>query len=320
MKPTSSELPLIDSVKDSEEAVNALRLVLRDLPAEQTEEYVRTLTTEIVSGAISAEGLLQAWRGANRVGAAWFQILAGRSALVWPPRLVPDEPAVTAERLLAAGCRLLAQRDVAVANALLASVTREDDAVLRAAGFAPLASLLYMACEEPAFPQDQPAGRLEFEPWGADQQDRLIRLVEATYVGTLDCPAMNDLRRTEDVLAGYRESGVFSPKRWLFVRHGDRDAGCLLLSDQPASGNMELVYTGLVPQSRGRGFGKEICRRAQWMTRQAGRERLVTAVDAANAPAIGMYASTGFRAWDRREVYLKHFLAGSDSSARQDRG
>ena len=70
MKPTSSELPLIDSVKDSEEAVNALRLVLRDLPAEQTEEYVRTLTTEIVSGAISAEGLLQAWRGANRVGAA----------------------------------------------------------------------------------------------------------------------------------------------------------------------------------------------------------------------------------------------------------
>jgi hypothetical protein len=29
------------------------------------------------------------------------------------------------------------------------------------------------------------------------------------------------------------------------------------------------------------------------------------AVDAANEPAIRMYAAAGFQAWDRRSVYLK---------------
>jgi len=299
----SLEFPCFGPVAP-EDIAEALRLVLAGLPAEQMEEYVATLAAEIRSGAISAHGLIEARREGQRVGAAWFQVQAGRSALVWPPRLVVGEPAATAGQLMAAGCELLARCDVAVANALLSTVTPEDDAVLGAAGFAPLASLLYMACEEPAFPDQQPDGLLEYEPWTPAKEDRLARLVEATYVGTLDCPAMNELRHTEDVLAGYRASGVFSPDRWLFVRHEGRDVGCLLLSDYPTSGNIELVYMGLIPESRGRGFGKQMCQRAQWMTRQAGRARLVTAVDAANDPAIVLYASLGFRAWDTRTVYL----------------
>jgi ribosomal protein S18 acetylase RimI-like enzyme len=306
MAPLSSESLLIGRVP-SGEIGEALRLVLAELPDEQTEQYVRTLAAEIGSAADAGEGLLEARRGLDRVGAAWFQVLAGRSALVWPPRVVAGEPAATAGQLMAAGCELLARRDVRVANAILSTVAPEDDAVLRAADFAPLASLVYMACEESAFPQAQPAGRLEFEPWGPAKEDRLARLVEATYEGTLDCPAMNGLRRTEDVLAGYRAAGTFSAERWLFARHEGRDVGCLLLGDYPAAGNVELVYMGLSPACRGKGLGKEICRHAQWLARQLGRLRLVAAVDAANVPAIGMYASVGLSVWDRRVVYLRSF-------------
>jgi RimJ/RimL family protein N-acetyltransferase len=303
--------PLVIAPAAADEVAGALRLVFAELPAEQDEDYVRAVAMDIRCGAVSAEGLLEARRGPDRVGAAWFQILAGGSALVWPPRLAAGEPRETAARLMAAGCGILAQCDIRAASALLSTVTPEDEAVLCAAGFAPLASLLYMACEEEAFPAKPPAGPLEFEPWGPAKEDRLARLVQATYVDTLDCPALNDLRRTEDVLDGYREAGTFLPERWLFVRHEGRDVGCLILADHPEAGNVELLYMGIVPSSRGNGFGKEICRRAQWLTRQTGRARLVAAVDSANLPAIEMYASVGFRAWDRRVAYMKRFAAAS---------
>ncbi len=306
MPSLSPESPIIGAVAP-EKIAEALRLVFAGLPAGQGGEYAQSLTAEIHSGAISTEGLFEARRGGDRVGAAWFQILAGCSALVWPPHLVAGEPTATARQLMAAGCELLARRDVRIANALLSTVTPEDDAVLRASGFAPMASLLYMTCDDSAFPRQQPAGPLEFEPWSPAKENRLARLVEATYVDTLDCPALNGLRPTADVLAGYRAAGTFSPERWLFVRHDGRDVGCLLLADHPAAGNIELVYMGLIPSSRGKSFGTEICRHAQWLTRQSGRVRLVAAVDAANLPAIEMYASVGFRVCDRRTVYLKCF-------------
>ena len=103
-----------------------------------------------------------------------------------------------------------------------------------------------------------------------------------------------------DVLAGYRATGSHDPQRWLLVRHEGRDVGCLLLSDYPEQGNVELVYMGVVPEARGEGWGMHIARQAQWLARQAGRPRLVLAVDAANAPALRIYLALGFRPWDRR--------------------
>jgi mycothiol synthase len=81
--------------------------------------------------------------------------------------------------------------------------------------------------------------------------------------------------------------------------------GCLLMTDYPEQGNCELIYMGVVPEARGHRWGVLISRHAQWVTRNAGRQRLVLAVDAANRPAIGMYSAAAFRAWDRRIVYLQ---------------
>ena len=72
-------------------------------------------------------------------------------------------------------------------------------------------------------------------------------------------------------------------------------------------GFSEKFLVGVVPFARGRSWGMDITRHAQWLTSRAGRPRLVLAVDAANEPAISMYAALGFRAWDRRTLYLKIF-------------
>lgn len=291
------------------DAAEALRLVFGGLAEGQDEDYVRTIAAAMQSGEIPAAGLLEARRGPHRVGAAWFQVLAAGAALVWPPRLAPGEPMETASRLMAAGCQRLSDAGVVAANAILANVAPEEDRLLREAGFMPLASLFYMACEDSVFPEARPVGRLAFEPWRRTEQGRLARLVQATYEGALDCPAADDPRSPEDVLAGYRAAGVFSPDHWLFVRHEGRDVGCLLLADHPAVGNMELVYLGVVPSSRGQGFGREICQHAQWLARQAGRRRLVAAVDSANLPAVRMYTAAGFSVWDCRAAYGKRFGA-----------
>jgi GNAT superfamily N-acetyltransferase len=91
----------------------------------------------------------------------------------------------------------------------------------------------------------------------------------------------------------------------LIVRHADQDVGCLILADHPRYENMELVYMGVVPEGRGQGWGIEVVRHAQRLARRAGRQRLVLAVDASNQPAIRMYASAGFQAWDQRRVYYR---------------
>ena len=91
----------------------------------------------------------------------------------------------------------------------------------------------------------------------------------------------------------------------LKAKEDGRDIGCLILTDHPAEDQWELIYQGVLPEARGRGFGLEITRHAQWLTSQAGRSRLVLAVDAGNSPAIAAYASAGFQQWDRRYVFVK---------------
>ncbi|HVT27697.1 MAG TPA: GNAT family N-acetyltransferase, partial [Lacipirellulaceae bacterium] len=67
----------------------------------------------------------------------------------------------------------------------------------------------------------------------------------------------------------------------------------------------ELMYMGLAPEVRGRGWGRHVARYAQWLARGANVERIVVAVDASNRPAVAMYQHTGFETWEQRAVYVR---------------
>jgi hypothetical protein len=288
-----------------EQTADALRLVYCRMEGEQAAHYVETLTRGIDSGEIPGTGLREAVREAHRVGAIFAQVQPGRTAVVWAPQLVAGEPIETAGELLADTCAWLAGQGVRLAHALLEKVDRSVDGLLRGAGFAPLATLLYLLSTEADFPRLRPTGTLEFDPYDPGDHPRMLHTVQATYESSLDCPTLDGLRTMEDILAGYRATGSFGPERWLVVRQGGQDVGCPLLADHPQDQHWELVYMGLVPSARGHGWGREIVRYGQWLTGQAGRPRLVVAVDEANRPALDMYAVEGFRAWDRRRVYVK---------------
>jgi ribosomal protein S18 acetylase RimI-like enzyme len=303
---TSTGSPPSIGPASREELSQALGLIFSHSERGDSAARSDTLMTDTDSGSIDPQGVLVARRATRIVGAIFFQVQVGKTAVIWPPRVVPGESEVGGQ-LMQAALGSLNGRYLRVVHALSDGRCDGDDALLRSAGFKPLAELIYLVSGEIDFPSQHPSGPLEFEPYREADHDRFAELVEATYRATLDCPALDGIRDIEDVLAGYRTSGGHRPELWLIVRHESRDVGCLLLADHLDQGNCELVYMGLVVEARGSGWGRHVTRHAQWLTRQTGRSRLVLAVDEANWPARKMYASVGFHDWDRRSVYLKLF-------------
>jgi ribosomal protein S18 acetylase RimI-like enzyme len=146
---------------------------------------------------------------------------------------------------------------------------------------------------------------LHFVPRAGDKPQRLAALLEQTYIGTLDCPSLDGVRPMHDVLEGYKAQGQHSRGDWYFVQEYGVDVGALILTEHPGFGNWELVYMGVAPAARGRRHGDRITRFALDVAARRGAERLVLAVDQANAPALRAYERAGFVAWDRRIVYAR---------------
>ncbi len=266
---------------------------------------VRAALTEYRAGRLPFDGLLAARRAGRLVGAAFAQALPGRTATFWPPQLVPGEPEETAERLVSKAVAHVGDAGAGVIHALLDGRPDDCDAArLEKAGFTLLAELYYLMAETPDFPAMPPEGPLTFEPCTPQTLQRLCAVVDATYEATLDCPGLDGIRTAADVLEGYGASSETCPPHWFLIRHEDHDMGCLLLADYPEHGNCELTYMGLVPSARGNRWGLQVTRHAQWIARSVGRGRIVLAVDSTNQPARDMYATAGFRGWDRRHVYI----------------
>jgi ribosomal protein S18 acetylase RimI-like enzyme len=130
--------------------------------------------------------------------------------------------------------------------------------------------------------------------------DTLLR----SYEGTLDCPELNGVRGVEDVIAGHRAQGPHDPERWWLALLDGRPAGVIILNEVPDLGCWDLGYLGVVPEARCRGVGRAMTARAVRAARAAGAAELTLAVDVRNAPAWNLYTRQGFKAFDRREVYL----------------
>jgi ribosomal protein S18 acetylase RimI-like enzyme len=306
MTSDNSHSPRICPVSPEDRSA-ALDLTFSPLPPEGRSRQIETILSASATDKLLWEGLLGAYRGGRLVGAAFSQILPGKTAQVWLPSLLQNEATNIAVGLLQATVGRLDLCQIRMAQILLESATAEQEKIISQGGFVYLTDLLYLACLKDDFPHAPLPTALEFEAYNSQNHDRLARIVDATYQDTLDCPKLNQVRQLDDVLAGYRATGEFSPGRWLIVCYENRDVGCLLLADHPRYENMELVYMGVIPAVRGRHWGTDIARHAQWVARQAGRLRLVLAVDASNLPAIEMYASVGFRTWDQRRVYYQIF-------------
>jgi ribosomal protein S18 acetylase RimI-like enzyme len=253
-----------------------------------------------------SESLFVALRGEQLCGAAWGQTQVGNVAVFWPPQLVSGEDAETAHLLARAVVEDLDAKCVDLTQSLLVAPDDQLVGLMKHVGFRHLADLVYLSCEAARFPLVAPDPcEVEFEEYSFDQRPRMTAVIRRTYEGTLDCTALDGVRDMDDVVDGYMATGAFRPENWLFVRNCGRDVGVLIMTDHFGARHRELVYMGLVPEFRGRGWGRQIAHYAQWLTRGARLERLLVAVDAANKPAADVYRATGFEVWELREVYVR---------------
>lgn len=284
----------------------AVTLALSEMAPSQRSALAAALAVEDAD-SLPGHGLIVALRGEHMCGAAWVQRQPGNTAVFWPPQLSDGEAADTGFDLARAARDVIRRANFGLVQSLLSPLDSDHVSFLNAAGFDPLAILLYLSCTtDPVSSHGGNGGSdLEFAAYDESQQARLAKLIERTYDGTLDCAALNGVRQMDDVIDGYRASGVFKEENWLFVRQAEQDIGVLLLAEYPADEYMELVYMGLSPEVRGRGLGRQIALHAISIARRADARRIVLAVDAANKPALQMYHSVGFETWDRRLVYVR---------------
>jgi mycothiol synthase len=252
--------------------------------------------------------LWAAYRGSRLCGALRIHVQPGRTAVVAAPSLVSAEPRETSLALLRRGLERLAAEGVQWVQALSSPGDAQETRLWQAAGFRYVTDLAYLVSLSANFPTE-PADGLTFTPYSPQLHARLSQVIERTYIDSLDCQSVGFSRPVDEVLAGYRALGPFDPARWLVASDGASgsvgDVGCLLLADDPDNKQWELVYLGVVPEARSRGLGLTMTRHAQWLTRCAGRGRLVLAVDATNSPALRVYDAAGFVGWDKRSVFVR---------------
>jgi ribosomal protein S18 acetylase RimI-like enzyme len=288
--------------------VEAFSLVLCDTAPSQRPAIAATLLeSHSRQATLAGGGLFVATRGERLCGAAWGQPQPGNTAVFWPPQLIPGEIRHTASQLASAVATELERAHIGMAQVLLSPGDTEPIEVITAVGFRHLADLLYLSWETGQIAAQRTQSDLDFVSVDPSQSTRLSAVIERTYEGSLDCAALNGTRAIDDVIAGYRETGVFRAENWLFAQRDGQDVGVLILADHPQARHWELVYMGLVPSARGCGWGRQIAQHAQYLVQRAQVERIVLAVDAANEPALRMYDRAGFKSWDRRTVYVRFF-------------
>jgi len=299
---------------------NVLALAARAWPESERAAYWQAIKGNLAAGN-SRSIILLAARDAERLLAAQVgQVMAGKAAVVWQSAIeVGDslQRASIARQLFTRMTHELAGEGACLAQSLLAPSDDQGAALFSLGGFQRAAELLYLAAdvagtgETSQMPAEFP---FQMQSFSDVDEARLPALIERTYLGTLDCPMLDGLRPTRDVLAGYKSIGQFDPTLWQIVRHGGVDVACLLLNVHPDVQHAEIVYVGLIPEVRGRGWGYLLARWAQSLAHERDCTRIVLAVDANNQPAINMYSRADFFEFDRRVVWIRA-LSTNDSSA-----
>ena len=276
-----------ESSQDVKRRIRRLKAHLSSRPARLGAVLAASVDGQLVSSAIVIES-------PGRLGAAFAPAEAGSSL----------RRRATAA-LLNRAKEHAWERSLAMLQVLFDRNTQHDSAMLTEAGFDFLAELIYLerSAHDPS-PQHTAPSELEFVPYAARAERRFLDVLDLTYQDSRDCPRLAGIRRTDEVLATHRATGVYDPANWLLATLDGQSAGVLLLSGVEGRRAFEVVYMGVAPAFRGRGLGHAILAQAVRICRQNQRADLILAVDRANSPARKLYQRWSFREVSRRFAWF----------------
>jgi len=245
------------------------------------------------------------WARDSRPRAAALSLIsAGRTAAVYYSAPRSPEDVGCLARLLEQLTRVTLDGGTVFVQTLLGPEETADAEAFLRAGYDFVAQLMYLdgdVCDGP----EEPAG-LTWRTFQPGDEQRLAETIADTYVDSRDCPDLLGLRRTSDVVAGHKASGIFRPGSWFLPLRDGECVGCVLVNDSAGrTDRAEVVYLGVRPAWRRQGMGRAMLRHALIDAARRGRQRVTLAVDTRNTPAVRLYHGEGFRQTDRRDVYIR---------------
>ncbi|WP_165249293.1 GNAT family N-acetyltransferase [Paludisphaera soli] len=295
-----------------EERGRALEVLYQGLEAPVREALVAQALEDDLAGRVDLSGLWIArrggWAGSRRpVGVLLTQKLPGRAAAVWAPHAATAwGRAEVAAGLVRGALEGLRESGVAIAQAVLdeGADPREGQDLARG-GMPRVTTLTYLRRDATALLPSPSSPRLEWRGMDEAGEGAFVDALAATYAGSLDMPELEGSRSLDEVLAGHRGAEGHEPSRWRLGRSpDDPDARAVLLLAAAADRDAwEVVYLGLTPGARGRGFGVQAVAHALELARPHA-SAIELAVDERNEPAARLYRRTGFVPLGRRAVHL----------------
>ncbi len=255
---------------------------------------------------------MEARVGDQRVAGAYMMLLGARVAALAGVRAVNNHTPTAAALLSQLVAQVRAEGVVQV-QAILDGTESVAEEIVEQAGFVALAELQQLALRLPL--NEGQNGQLDTAPlptglkWIAARdvpRAKMIQLLAHTFIETLDCPALNGMRTPEDVLDGFLDGQELTQQHsWWILAGEDKYIGCSLVNRLPNNA-AELVYMGLGPTSRGRGYGKLLLEQGIRSALELRVEMFLAAVDCANWPATRLYFQAGFQEHARVQAWFHH--------------
>jgi ribosomal protein S18 acetylase RimI-like enzyme len=294
----------VDRARAGEHAA-ALRLAFGYLVGEEGELRAANALTLLAEGNLDAEGILVVRQGGELCGAMVAMPLPGAGGLVWLPWVVEGPLRQAQEdQLVETASSWLRRRGAKVIQAFLRAEETSRAGPLLRGGFQHVTRLRYLRHSLAEAVNSQPSAPARYQTFGSCDPAVFRQTLLRTYEGTLDCPELNGVRTVEEILAGHQAQGLYRPDRWWLAFDEKQPIGVLLTTEVFGGQGWDLSYVGVVPERRGRGWGRRLVQLALAEARAAGAPALVVAVDARNLPAWKLYTGLDFEPGEEREVYL----------------
>ncbi len=297
----------------------ALRLILRQpgFGVAELDERVDILRHYCADHDLSLEHVLIAREGDTLVSACLCIDSPGRTSAVFIPVLDRrDRQAAVLVDLLEQVAVAGRERHIVYLQAMVAPDSQEGQ-VFREADYTFLARMLYLESDlTQSFLPISSSPSLNWETYNNQTHRLFTEVLVGTYEASRDCPLLNGVRDVEDILAAHRSTGQYDASLWQVASDSDGPVGILLLAFIPERWSYEVVYMGLLPAFRGRGYAAALLGRAVKVARERAVMRLTLSVDEANVPARRWYERFGFRESNRRDAWIRILCAPADSDKR----
>lgn len=279
----------------SHEIEPALRLLLCGPGGLANDEQVLDFISLAKDRGISLNELWLAHRNRTILWTLLPVLSPGRTMLLFTPgKITRHTPLAAVQQLVQAVCDYYRDENIQLAQFLIDPADRSIASLYEQCGFITLAELIYLqksirrAVSRP--PLEDGFALINYSPGShALFADAITR----SYQQSLDCPALNGLRKIDDVITGHQSTGDFDPSLWYLLLEREEPAAVLLLSPSVQARTLELVYLGLAVPARGRGLGDFMMKLALAAVSEKECQTLSLAVDSRNAPAMNLYFRHG---------------------------